>query len=204
MPTRDEKQLRPEVRSLGVKRQDGKLINHFAASYRRSLLARRASLSDDMVMLNATLRMTKGLQEPSSELSYIKKLVSSESCALTNRPLSQSFLRYMRAEYSLAVSVPRLVLHIPHAVSQTNALKSRYNVYNIALALREVKRMLELRIFMPSNICIAMPYRNQASRYREAISQASHLEAWHGLGVQDVRVMTINSLVGDESELLIL
>ncbi|KAL8917858.1 MAG: hypothetical protein Q9208_007680 [Pyrenodesmia sp. 3 TL-2023] len=200
----DDKQSRPLVRSLGAKRQDGKLINHFAASYGKSLLTRRKHLKDGVVMLNATHRMTEGLQEPSSGLWYPNKILFSESCALTNRPLSQSFLRYVRAEYSLAGSVPRLVLHIPHAVSQRNALGSRYNVYNIALALREVKRMLELRIFKPSDICIAVPYRQQATLYSQAVEDALQLADWQGLGLNDIRVMTIGSLVADEAELIVL
>lgn len=192
------------VRSFLGKRRDGKLINHFARLYQRSFLERRRSLRDQMFWLNETYRMTEGLQEPSSRLFYGGHLTFSKTCTLDNRPLSQDFIRYMSSEYSLAINVPRLVLHLPHGVSQVDHLGSRSNPYNVVVALREIKKLLHRRTFKPTDICIAVPYRRQATLYSQAIEYALQLADWQGLGLDDIQVMTIDSLVAGEAEFVVL
>lgn len=48
------------------------------------------------------------------------------------------------------------------------------------------------------------PYRTQVTRYGSTILQAGHIEDWNVLDIAKIRVATLDSMQGDEAELLIL
>lgn len=167
-------------------------------------MERRARLKDKFIKFSTTYRMTQGLHEPSSTLWYGRTLKPDSSCALANRPKSQQFMEYMSGEYAINSGVPRLVLNLANGVSLKRGNGSRYNLHNVALALREIHKILSRAVFTPGEICIETPYRAQAALYRAMVAKASRTEDWQGLDALDLRVNTVDSLQGDESRLIVL
>ncbi|KAL8721839.1 MAG: hypothetical protein Q9225_001553 [Loekoesia sp. 1 TL-2023] len=200
----DPRQLRPICKSYRAKNADGDILNPFGEAQRQSLMERRARLGDQFIRLEISSRMTAGLEQPSAGKWYGGNLRPDDSCALTMRPKSQQFLQYMREEFQREIQIPRLVLNVAQGVSKRKSNGSRYNLHNIAVAFREIHKLLSRGLFTADEIRIGTPYRAQASLYRGAIAGASRREDWKGLDPLKMRVMTIDSLQGREGGLVVL
>ncbi|KAL8750166.1 MAG: hypothetical protein Q9184_006523, partial [Pyrenodesmia sp. 2 TL-2023] len=200
----DPNQLRAVVPSYKAKNEAGKMVNPHGEQYRKSFMERRKDLQDDIVMFDTTNRMTQGLEQPSSKTFYAGQLKFSADCQLTNRPLSQKFLRYMRTEHGLRITVPRLVLDVAHGISQKDNTGSRFNYYNIAAGVQEICGVLTHELFSPENICVAVPYRRQAFYWRTALLKARKIKHFKKFGLEKIRVSTIDSLQGGQAHLVVL
>lgn len=110
----------------------------------------------------------------------------------------------MHTEFGLSIKTPRVVSHVAHGVSERDKQKSRFNLYNAALACWEIKKVLQSTPFQSKDICIGTSYRAQASVYRKAISLASEVPKRKDLNLVDIQVKTVDTLQGGEAGLIIL
>ncbi|KAL8678589.1 MAG: hypothetical protein Q9224_007102 [Gallowayella concinna] len=200
----DPNQLRAVVTSAGQELESGLIANPFQKSYSQSLMERRKHLGDTIFSFSVNLRMTAGLEQPSSKLFYGGNLLPDASCALASRPISQAFIKSVQSRWPVALTVPRLILHIEQSVSLRDTTQSRYNPYHIAATLQEIFALLKASIFRAKDVCIAVPYRRQIREYRAALRKADSTLEWQGLYPSNMTLKTIDSLQGGEAPLIAL
>ncbi|KAL8948452.1 MAG: hypothetical protein Q9222_005360 [Ikaeria aurantiellina] len=201
----DPQQPRAYTNAFGLFVDGLRLVNPFGNSYRQSFMERYIRIGYPVSVFTENLRMTEGLEQPSSEFFYRGKLVPAKgNCELIYRPRSQAFIEFMNTKYQLQLTTPRVVLHVARGVSIKDDTGSRFNLHNVALVFQVIQEILNKGLFEAEDICIATPYRAQMFLYRQTIDSIASTELWKRLRVLEIQARTIDSLRGGEAPLIIL
>lgn len=200
----DAQQLAPVVKTYNKKRLDESMINEFAESQVQPLILRlqRAGLQHNMFL--ECFRCTAGLEQPSSKLFYQNRVVNGLGTSLNERPKSRRTVDFLKSEFGIQTTIPRLVLDLRNGICLTGPSGSRYNLHNIAQTLQLIELLIGKGIFEPTDIAIQSPYREQNTRYRAAMAKAAMSPFWQDLNIWDVKLTTVDSFQGGEKPCVIL
>ena len=203
----DHKQLPPTVPSLHVKLvaddETSPPYNIFATQLNTSFMARQLDSGMEYSMFKSQFRMTSGIQEFSSRLSYGGHLQNAECTLLANRPQSQAAIRFLKDQFKLDTEVPHLCMNVHTGVCLKSRTMSRKNLPNVIIDMYVIELVVEAGIFAPSDITIITPYKEQASLIRQALGKASEMDFWKDKDIRGIKVFTVDAMQGNESPMVI-
>ena len=135
------------------------MINEFAEALVVPLIVRAQQTGFDTSMFMECFRCTAGLKQPVSKFLYNNLVVNGPGTTLADRPQSWQTIDFIKSEFKITVSVPRLVLNLHHGISLTEDNGSRSNPHNVSQTLQLIELLVEKEIFKPQEIAIVTPYR---------------------------------------------
>ncbi|KAI9828585.1 MAG: hypothetical protein M1826_005967 [Phylliscum demangeonii] len=136
-------QLRPTVKTDHAKDDEGRLLNCFAPQLTQSPFNRFRYLGLPVILRLEQFRMAAGLSRPASRISYKGRLINVEETDLAQRPQSQMFLQWTRANYPETIgTMPSLLLNVRNTV-RASVGKSAMNLDTAAAGVNTVISLLE-------------------------------------------------------------
>ncbi|KAI9818634.1 MAG: hypothetical protein M1826_001357 [Phylliscum demangeonii] len=195
----DDQQLRPTVLTDHVKDDQNQPVNCFAPQLTRSPFNRFRHRG--LPVIREQFRMTVGLAQPASRISYKNRLIDAEGTALALRPQSQMFLRWTQTNYPETIGeMPALLLNVRDS-RRSSVGTSAMNLDTAAVEVNTVISLLEYG-FPAHDVAVIVFYQAQSEMYKVALRLAS--QALHNQALQDVRVKKVDGYQGGEASIVVL
>lgn len=199
----DKAQLPPTILTHNEVDDEGNAINCFAGQLRKSPFVRLRQLGHRAIFFQEQFRMVQGLADLPFQLFYNGKLQYGHGTLLADRPLAQSFLKWMKEVFpDVERSAPRLLINIRKGMgSERLPNKSTYNLESAAVTINVLISLLNNGT-NPSDVAIIVPYEAQYQIMRTAMRlyQADYTH----LHIEKVSVKKIDGYQGGEAPYVIL
>lgn len=184
---------------------DRDMVNEFAEGQMQPLITRLQNAGLRVSLFQECHRCTAGLEQPSSKLFYNDQVINEPQTALSLQSKSQKTVVFLQEEYGYETQIPRIVFDLQNEICLTELSGSRYNLHNITKTMDLIETLVGKGLFEPSEIVIQSPYREQNSRYRAAMANASRTPFWgENRDIWQVKIVTVDSFQGGERPCVIL
>ena len=150
-----------------------------------------------VIMFTEQFRAAKGLAKLYSKLFYDDKIV--DSIGTEDCPTAWHAVKWIDRQTQKMDQIPHIFFHVKGGVTiKDKKSASKYNPLNMVTTNRYIQSMVSDGIWQPQEITVITPYREQASRYRLALSKA-------GLSLVNapMEIFTVDSAQGRENQCVI-